>query len=125
VEGARQGLHGGFVVYTKEQKATALGISPELLSSRGSVNEDVAREMAEAALGRSRAALALAVTGVLGPDRDEDGNPVGLVFYALGWRGENVRVVKTEFSPRHHDALRHAVIMDALELVESELRSRI
>jgi len=72
-------LHGGFVVYSKKHKTPSLGVNAALLKSKGSVNAEVALEMAQGALRRSFASVALAVTGVLGPDSDEDGNSPELV----------------------------------------------
>jgi len=73
-------LHGGFVTYTKQMKSAVLGVSMKLLTQKGAVCAEVAEEMAIGALTRSPADIAIAVTGVAGPEPDEDGNPVGLVF---------------------------------------------
>ena len=118
-EGASEGLHGGFVTYTKEQKTTALGVPADLLVSRGSVNDEVAGLMAKGALERSSAAIALAVTGVLGPEPDEDGNPVGLVFFACCKRRQAPTVVERRFPPMETDRLRCAVVIAALDLIEA------
>jgi PncC family amidohydrolase len=68
------------VTYTKEMKRTVLGVSMKLLKHKGAVCEEVAAAMATGALKRSPADIAIAVTGVVGPEPDDDGNPVGLVF---------------------------------------------
>jgi nicotinamide-nucleotide amidase len=81
--GAAKLLHGGFVTYTKANKAAALGVGADLLERRGAVCPEVAAAMAEGALARSPADIALAITGVAGPAKDEDGNPVGLVCIAI------------------------------------------
>jgi nicotinamide-nucleotide amidase len=117
-EGASAGLRGAFVTYTKEQKSLALGVPAELLSSRGSVNEEVARRMAEGALERSSADVALAVTGVLGPEEDEDGNPVGLVFLAVCKRGQSPQVAGRKFPEMDAERLRYAVVIAALDLLQ-------
>lgn len=117
-EGASQVLHGGFVTYTKAQKTAALGVPAELLRAQGAVNEEVARRMAFGALGRSPAAIALSVTGVLGPEPDEDGNPVGLVFFACCLRGKDVKVIERRFSSEDTDTLRRDVVAAALDLVD-------
>jgi nicotinamide-nucleotide amidase len=117
-EGASEFLHGGFVTYTKAQKTAALGIPANLLSSRGAVNEEVARRMALGALDRSAASIALSVTGVLGPEPDEDGNPVGLVFFACCMRGQDAKVMKRQFSSEDTDTLRRNVVMAVLDLVD-------
>jgi nicotinamide-nucleotide amidase len=117
-EGASTCLHGGFVTYTKAQKSAALGLPAELLASRGSVNEEVVCRMVQGALARSPAAIGLAVTGVLGPDDDEDGNPVGLVFFACCRRGQSPKVVEKRFPPAGADRLRETAVIVALDLIE-------
>jgi nicotinamide-nucleotide amidase len=81
--GAAEQLHGGFVAYTKANKIKSLGVSADLLGEKGAVCPDVALAMAAGALARSPATLAVSITGVAGPDPDEDGNPVGFVCIAV------------------------------------------
>src|SRR4051812_24707824 len=76
-EGAGDVLEGGFVCYSKEQKNIALGVPNGVLDTKTAVASEVATAMAKGALNRSKANIGLAVTGVLGPEPDEDGNPVG------------------------------------------------
>lgn len=116
-DGAGGVLHGGFVTYTKTNKTLALGVSPRLLAARGSVNEEVVAALADGALWRSPADLALAVSGVLGPDPDEDGNPVGLVYFCVADRSRTRRILRKDFGPLPHDRLRRATVFVALDLV--------
>ena len=67
----------------KDQKTASLGVDRALLRASGSVNSEVARQMVLGAMGRASASVAIAITGVLGPDPDEDGNPAGLVYFAV------------------------------------------
>jgi nicotinamide-nucleotide amidase len=122
-DGASTGLEGAFVTYTKGQKTTALGVPAELLVSRGSVNGEVAQRMVEGALERSSADVALAVTGVLGPEPDEDGNPVGLVVFACCRRGQRPQMVERTFPQMETDRLRHAVVIAAFDLMEETIRN--
>mgnify|MGYP003575946414 CR=1 FL=1 len=85
IEGAGQGFERGFVTYTKESKAELLGIPDDLLDRNDAVSEIVAEAMAEGALARSRADLALGVTGFAGPAGDSCAE--GLVHFALARRG--------------------------------------
>ena len=89
-EGAAQTLHGGFVVYTKANKTAALGIPAELIARHTAVSAAVARAMATAGLERTPSDIAMAITGVAGPEPDEDGNPVGLAFIAAAHRDGRV-----------------------------------
>ena len=86
IEGAGHGFERGFVTYTKQSKAELLGIDRELLEQNDAVSEPVARAMAEGALNRSNAQIALGVTGFAGPAGD--GCEEGLVHMALARRGE-------------------------------------
>ena len=79
VPGAGEQLHGGFVTYSTAAKTKLLGVSEVLLQQRDVVCADVAIAMAQGALERSPGNVAVAITGVAGPKRDEDGNPVGFV----------------------------------------------
>ena len=114
---ASECLDGGFVAYTKEHKAMALGVSRELLQRQGSVNAEVARQLAHGALERSPANIAVAVTGVLGPEPDEDGNPPGLVWFAVTRKGRDSRAVEEHFNHGDPDDVRRAAILRALTLL--------
>jgi nicotinamide-nucleotide amidase len=104
--GAAQHFHGGFVAYTKQQKTRALGVPAELLKARGAVCAEVARLMAEGALRSSPADVALAITGVAGPEPDEDGNPVGLVWIAVASRGGKARDLERRYGNIGREAVR-------------------
>lgn len=81
--GASAVFRGGVVSYTNSVKAGLLGVSPALLEECGAVSEPVARAMAEGVRRVCGSDLAVSVTGVAGPDRDDRGNPVGTVYVAL------------------------------------------
>ncbi|MEA4955502.1 MAG: competence/damage-inducible protein A [Pseudoflavonifractor sp.] len=85
--GASAVFHGGVVSYTNEVKHSVLGVSQELLDRCGAVSAPVAEAMAEGTRRALGADLAVATTGVAGPDPDDRGNPVGLVYVALAWDG--------------------------------------
>jgi len=85
IEGASHGFERGFVAYTEESKAELLGIDRDLLKRNEAVSEVVARAMAEGALARSRADIALGVTGFAGPAGEN--HEQGLVHMALAQRG--------------------------------------
>lgn len=85
--GASSVFHGGVVSYTNEVKHGVLGVPRELLDQFGAVSAPVAEAMAEGARRALGADLAVSATGVAGPDPDDRGNPVGLVYVALAWDG--------------------------------------
>ena len=84
IQGAGHGFERGFVTYSKESKSALLGIERDLLDRNDAVSEPVARAMAEGALSRSNADIAIAVTGFAGPAGD--GCEEGLVHFALASR---------------------------------------
>ena len=119
--GAATHLHGGFVAYTKEMKKAVLGVPRDLLQTRGAVNEEVALAMALGALARSPATASVAITGVAGPEPDEDGNPVGLVYCAVAHRGDALshQVVRLECASKERDAILAEAMARALLLLRS------
>ena len=81
--GASAVFKGGVVSYTSEVKAGVLGVPQAMLDEFGAVSEPVARAMAQGARKVLGCDLAVSLTGVAGPDRDDRGNPVGLIYVAL------------------------------------------
>ena len=81
--GASAAFKGGAVTYCNEAKHALLGVSETLLAGKGAVCAGVAKAMAEGTRAVFGSDLAVSTTGVAGPDSDERGNPVGLVYVAL------------------------------------------
>jgi nicotinamide-nucleotide amidase len=77
----------GFVTYSNEAKMEMLGVLPGTLERHGAVSEQTALEMAVGALSRSRAGIALSVTGIAGPGGGSVEKPVGLVWFGLARKG--------------------------------------
>jgi nicotinamide-nucleotide amidase len=90
-EGASQWFHGGIVTYTKQMKTRALGVPTSLLIEKTAVSAEVALAMVAGALACSPADIAVSITGVAGPEPDEDGNPVGLIHCAAALRAGGTR----------------------------------
>ena len=82
VPGASAALERGFVTYSNEAKSELLGIPASLIATHGAVSREVAIAMALGALAHSPADIAVAVTGVAGPDGGTATKPVGLVHFA-------------------------------------------
>lgn len=118
--GASAFLHGGFVAYTKDNKTKALGVSADLLRTKSAVCVDVAIEMAQGALKRSAASVAVAITGVAGPEPDEDGNPVGLVCIAVARKGAAPVRTEKRYGEIGREAIQERAMADALtELIDA------
>lgn len=110
-------FHGGYVAYSKDHKAASLGVNQALLMRSGSVSAEVARQMVRGALGQSSADIAVAITGVLGPDPDEDGNPAGLLYFAVGRRSCDPMISKQVFANEEPDTVRRCAVQHALKLL--------
>ncbi|HET9810349.1 MAG TPA: CinA family protein [Sphingomicrobium sp.] len=120
IEGAGHGFDRGFVTYTKESKADLLGIDRDLLDRNDAVSEAVARAMAEGALARSEADVALGVTGFAGPagrDCEE-----GLVHIALARRTGKTRHRVEHFGSLGRGPVRVKALEAMLEMLEEEVR---
>jgi nicotinamide-nucleotide amidase len=124
----------GFVTYSNEAKAEALGVDEATLRAHGAVSEPVAREMALGALARSHAGLALSVTGIAGPGGAVPGKPVGTVCF--GWAlhapglSDDAPLVRTVTLrlPGDRAAVRRGAALHALswalDFVDAELADR-
>ncbi|MEG4643970.1 nicotinamide-nucleotide amidase [Paracoccus pantotrophus] len=119
VPGSSDAVDRGFVTYSNAAKIEMLGIRPETLEAHGAVSEEIAAEMAQGALARSQAGVAVAVTGIAGPGGSEH-KPEGRVCFgiadALGVRTETV-----DFGPLGRAAVRAATVEHALALLKAAL----
>lgn len=115
--GAGDWLHGGFVTYTAAHKTAALGVDPDLIETAGAVSQPVARAMAEGALARSPADLAVAITGVAGPEPDAHGTPVGTVHLAMALRGRDTLHAERKYGEIGRGPCRYCAVGDALDLI--------
>jgi nicotinamide-nucleotide amidase len=80
----------GFITYSNAAKHEMLGVDPVTLARHGAVSEEVVRQMVQGALARSQASVAVAISGIAGPDGGSDDKPVGTVWLAWGRRGGDV-----------------------------------
>ncbi|MGK6309867.1 CinA family protein [Variovorax sp. DT-64] len=83
LSGSSNWFERGFVTYSNAAKNEMLGVDAALIAAEGAVSEPVARAMAEGAVARSAAQIAVAVTGVAGPTGGSADKPVGTVWF--GW----------------------------------------
>lgn len=122
VEGCSHAFERGFVVYTDEAKHQMLGVDLGLIEARGAVSRDVARAMAEGALAASGADLAAAVTGFAGPGAPAD--EPGLVHFAVGRRGGEIRHREAHFGDIGRGGVRLACLRTSLEMLKAALSQR-
>ena len=110
--GSSRWFRGGTVVYGNELKTSLLGVRPDTLSRHGAVSEAVVREMAVGALERLGGDVAVAVSGVAGPDGGTPDKPVGTVWFAWATRSHgtiDVRVACEHFAGGRASVRRLAV----------------
>ena len=118
----------GFVTYANAAKTELLGVPAELIDQHGAVSEPVVRAMVQGAVARSRAQVAVAVTGVAGPTGGSPGKPVGTVW--LGWctPGDPVHQGQAHVTtacchfPGDRAAVRQATVQHALGQLSRLLR---
>lgn len=121
VAGSSAVVYGGFITYANEAKISQIGVPYALLKQHGAVSEQVAIAMAEGALGTAGTHIAIAVTGVAGPDGGTADKPVGLVHFALA-SDEETKHVRKVFPKLDRDAVRHATVVQALKMLRDFAR---
>lgn len=117
IAGSSAVVDRGFVTYSNEAKSELLGVPAALIDRVGAVSEEVAVAMVECAIDRSRADLAVAVTGVAGPSGGTVEKPVGLVHFAALRRGGEPRHVMEVFAGRDRAGVRLASVELALRMI--------
>ena len=114
VAGSSGWFDRGFVTYSNDAKIEMLGVRAETVAAHGAVSEAVAAEMAAGALARSAADLAVAVTGIAGPDGGSPAKPVGTVCFAWA-RKDGLIATETQRFPGDRAAVRRATVDVALQ----------
>jgi nicotinamide-nucleotide amidase len=121
IPGSSEMFERGFVTYSNSAKSEMLGVPFWLIERHGAVSEDVARAMAGGVLTHSHASLAVAVTGIAGPDGGTPEKPVGLVYFAAGRRDEPMRSECVLFGDLGRAEIRRRSVERALSLLLSLL----
>jgi nicotinamide-nucleotide amidase len=120
IAGSSDVVDRGFVTYSNEAKTALVGVAPELIEAHGAVSEKVARAMAEGALDRSLADIALSVTGVAGPGGGSAEKPVGLVWFGCARAGRPT-VTESHILPGDRTEIRRATVARALQLAKAAI----
>ena len=107
----------GFVTYSNAAKTELLGVDANLIAQHGAVSEAVARAMVQGALAKSRAQVAVSVTGVAGPTGGSAAKPVGTVWFGFATSANVVTEVLTQRCLFAGDraAVRQATVQHALQ----------
>ncbi|HEY8035474.1 MAG TPA: CinA family protein [Methylobacter sp.] len=119
VPGSSAWFDRGFVTYSNAAKVQMLGVSPQTLEKYGAVSAETATEMAAGALAHSDADVAVAVTGIAGPDGGTPEKPVGTVFIAWAHKHKNgtAKVIRKQLSGNRRQ-IREQTVRDAMEGIE-------
>ena len=121
IPGSSEWFDGGFVCYSNLAKTRDLGVPEKLIAEEGAVSDAVVRAMAEGALVRTGASVAIAVSGIAGPSGASPGKPVGTVWFALAQQIEDRRECQGHLI--QFDGDRDAVRRQSAEYALNLLRS--
>jgi nicotinamide-nucleotide amidase len=118
IAGSSDVVDCGFVTYSDEAKAAMLGVPATTLRRHGAVSEQTAIAMAAGALKKSRADLAVSITGIAGPGGGSKQKPVGLVYFAAASRDGRCIARKRLFGKIGRRRVRLLSVAEALRLLE-------
>lgn len=114
VPGSSNWFERGFVTYSNMAKTEMLDVPADILARHGAVSEPTVRAMAEGALARSRAQVAVAVTGIAGPAGGTAEKPIGTVWFAWARAGSETRTQRHQLDG-DREAVRRKSVAIALE----------
>lgn len=125
IAGSSDVVERGYVTYSNDAKVYALGVPAEIVAGHGAVSEPVARAMAEGALRKSKADIAIACTGIAGPGGGTATKPVGLVHIAVAAHGQETMHQRMTYGEIGRSAVRLATVEDALNLASEMLAQMV
>lgn len=125
IPGSSAMFERGLVTYSNAAKTDLLGVPATLIARHGAVSAEVAQAMADGALDRTPAHIALSITGIAGPDGGTSEKPVGLVYLAVAARGAATRVRECRFGDIGRAEIRLASVREAMQLIDSAIKPGI
>jgi nicotinamide-nucleotide amidase len=123
VAGSSAWFERGFVTYSNLSKQQLLGVRETTLKQHGAVSEMTVREMVAGALQHSSAQVALAVSGIAGPDGGTAEKPVGTVWFAWGLKDGETRAQRLQLDGNRAEVRARAVNI-ALQGIADLLENR-
>lgn len=117
ISGSSAVVDRGFVTYTNQAKMDMIGVTEATLIAHGAVSKETALQMVHGALFRSRAAVAVAVTGIAGPGGGSVEKPVGLVHLAAKSRSGKIVHREMRYGDIGRTEVRLATVRTALEML--------
>lgn len=121
IAGSSAVLDRGFVTYSNEAKMESLGVPRDIIDTLGAVSVATAWAMAQGALKHSHADVAVAISGIAGPDGGTEQKPVGLVVFACAKRGGDSDGDGGDAEERQFDGANRAEVRRQAALVALEL----
>jgi len=118
ISGSSDVLDRTYVTYSNEAKREMIGVPWDAILGHGAVSEPVALAMAQGALARSNAQIAVSVTGVAGPGGGSTEKPVGLVHFAVVRAGHEPLAERHVF-PGDRDGIRRLAVLTGLAMVSA------
>lgn len=115
--GSSEVVDCGFVTYSNAAKQALLGVPAAVLGGHGAVSRETAEAMAQGALARSAADVAVAVTGIAGPGGGAADKPVGLVHFAAAARDGRRIHRERRFGDIGRATVRARAVVEALEML--------
>ena len=122
VPGSSVVFYGGYITYANAAKSRMIQVQPRLIGDYGAVSNQVARAMADGARNTAKVDIAVAVTGIAGPDGGTEKKPVGLVYIAVSTDLATV-VIEHRFTGMDRDGIRKATVDAAFDLIMQVLTS--
>lgn len=118
IAGSSAVLDRGFVTYSNEAKQETLGVAEDIIDAFGAVSVACVYAMARGALERSRADVAVAISGIAGPGGGSEAKPVGTVVFARAVRGSDEPDAESRlFDEKDRAGVRLQATLCALELL--------
>lgn len=118
IAGSSAVLDRGFVTYSNGAKRDLLEVADDIIETLGAVSVATAWAMAQGALKHSDADVAVAISGIAGPEGGSEMKPVGTVVFARAVRGsEEVNAEERQLDASSRAAVRHQAALVALELL--------
>lgn len=121
ISGASKVFDRGFVTYSNKSKSEMLGIDNKIMKEFGAVSTQVAKEMVLGAINKSKANVAISITGIAGPNSDDSQKSVGLVYFGLAIEG--LLITKKENFTGSRNDIRSKSINCALDFLIDHLKS--
>jgi nicotinamide-nucleotide amidase len=124
IAGSSDVVDRGFVTYSNEAKTEMIDVAEETLKAHGAVSRETAVEMAAGALAKSKAGIALSVTGIAGPGGGSPEKPVGMVWFGLAMKGRPMIAERRVFEDRGRAFIRSESVRTALEMAQAALQDQ-